>query len=31
MKDSSLSKRDVLKNLYYNLRDRFNKYGKRKK
>ena len=31
IKDSSLSKRDVLKNLYYNLRDRFNKYGKRKK
>jgi len=31
IKDSSLSKRDVLKNLYYNLRDRFNKYVKRKK
>ena len=31
IKDSTLSKREVLKDLYYNLRDRFNKYGKRKK
>ena len=31
MKDSSMSKRDVLKGLYYSLRDRFSKYGKRKK
>jgi hypothetical protein len=31
LKDSSLSKRDVLTNLYYNLKDRFNKYGRRKK
>jgi hypothetical protein len=26
-----MSKRDVLKGLYYNLRDRFSKYGKRRK
>ena len=31
LKDSSLSKRDILTNLYYNLKDRFNKYGRRKK
>ena len=31
IKDSSMSKRDVLKGLYYNLRDRFSKYGKRRK
>lgn len=31
LKDSSFSKRDVLTNLYYNLKDRFNKYGRRKK
>jgi hypothetical protein len=31
IKDSTLSKREVLKGLYYTLRDRFNKYGKRKK
>ena len=31
MKDSSKSKRDVLKGVYYSLRDRFSKYGKRKK
>ena len=31
IKDSTLSKRDVLKSLYYNLKDRFNKYGRRKK
>jgi len=31
IKDSSFSKRDVLKNLYYNLKDRFMKYGRRKK
>ena len=31
LKDSSLSKRDILTSLYYNLKDRFNKYGRRKK
>ena len=31
LRDSSLSKRDVLKSLYYGLKDRFNKYGRRKK
>ena len=31
IKDASFSKRDVLKNLYYNLKDRFMKYGRRKK
>ena len=31
IKDSSFSKRGVLKQLYYDLRDRFNKYGRRKK
>ena len=31
LKDSSFSKRGVLKQLYYDLRDRFNKYGRRKK
>jgi hypothetical protein len=31
IKDSSLSKRDILKSLYYGLKDRFNKYGRRKK
>ena len=31
IKDSSFSKRGVLQQLYYDLRDRFNKYGRRKK
>ncbi len=31
IKDSSMSKRDVLKGLYYNLKDRFMKYGRRKR
>ena len=31
IKDSSFSKRDVLKQLFYDLRDRFTQYGKRKK
>ena len=31
LKDSSFSKRSVLKQLYYDIRDRFNKYGRRKK
>ena len=31
LKDSSFSKRGVLQQLYYDLRDRFNKYGRRKK
>ena len=31
LKDSSMSKRNVLQQLYYDVRDRFNKYGKRKK
>ena len=31
IKDSSFSKRDVLKSLYYDLKDRFTKYGRRKK
>jgi len=31
LKDASFSKRDVLKQLYYDVRDRFTKYGKRKK
>jgi hypothetical protein len=26
-----MSKREVLSSLYYDLRDRFNKYGRRKK
>ena len=31
LKDSSFSKRNVLKQLFYDVRDRFNKYGRRKK
>ena len=31
LKDASMSKRNVLQRLYYDVRDRFNKYGKRKK
>ena len=31
IKDSSFSKRGVLQQLYYDVRDRFNKYGRRKK
>ena len=31
IKDSSFSKRAVLKTLFYDLRDRFNKYGRRRK
>ena len=31
IRDASFSKRDVLKQLFYDLRDRFTKYGKRKK
>ena len=30
IKDASKSKRNVLSALYYDLRDRFNKYGRRK-
>ena len=31
IRDASFSKRDVLKNLYYNVKNRFMKSGKRKK
>ena len=31
IRDASFSKRGVLQQLYYDLRDRFNKYGRRKK
>ena len=31
MKDSTMSKRDVMKSLYYDLKDRFMKYGRRKR
>ena len=31
IRDASFSKRDVLKQLFYDVRDRFNKYGRRKK
>ena len=31
IKDSSFSKRAVLKTLFYDLRDRFNQYGRRRK
>ena len=31
IRDASFSKRDVLKQLYYDVRDRFNKYGRRRK
>lgn len=31
LKDSSFSKRNVLKQLFYDVRDRFNKFGRRKK
>ena len=31
IKDSSFSKRAVLKSLFYDLRDRFNKFGRRRK
>jgi hypothetical protein len=31
IRDASMSKRDLLAKLYYDVRDRFNKYGRRKK
>ena len=31
LKDSSFSKRNVLSQLFYDVRDRFNKYGRRRK
>ena len=31
IRDASNSKREVLKTLFYDLKDRFNKYGRRKK
>ena len=31
IRDTSFSKRDVLKQLFYDLRDRFQQYGRRKK
>jgi hypothetical protein len=31
LKNASPSKRDILSALYYDIRDRFNKYGRRKK
>ena len=31
IRDASLSKRDLLSKLYYDVRDRFNKYNRRKK
>ena len=31
IRDASFSKRGVLQQLYYDVRDRFNKYGRRKK
>ena len=31
IRDTSFSKREVLKTLFYDLKDRFNKYGRRKK
>ena len=31
IRDASLSKRDLLSKLYFDVRDRFNKYGRRKK
>ena len=31
IRDASFSKRSVLQQLYYDVRDRFNKYGRRKK
>ena len=31
IRDASKSKREVLMNLFYDLKDRFNKYGRRKK
>ena len=31
IRDASLSKRDLLSKLYFDVRDRFNKYNRRKK
>jgi len=31
IRDTSFSKREVLKTLFYDLKDRFNQYGRRKK
>ena len=31
IRDASNSKRNVLQQLYYDVRDRFNKYNRRKK
>ena len=31
IRDTSFSKREVLKTLFYDLKDRFNKYGRRRK
>ena len=31
IRDATFSKRTVLKQLFYDVRDRFNKYGRRKK
>ena len=31
IRDASLSKRELLSRLYYDVRDRFNKYNRRKK
>ena len=31
IRDTSFSKREVLKTLFYDLKDRFTKYGRRKK
>ena len=31
IRDASLSKRELLQKLFYDVRDRFNKYGRRKK
>ena len=31
IQDASFSKRGVLQQLYYDVRDRFNKYGRRRK
>ena len=31
LQDASFSKRNVLQQLFYDVRDRFNKYGRRRK
>jgi len=31
LQDASFSKRNVLSQLFYDVRDRFNKYGRRRK